>query len=87
VAQIFEARRHTMKWRASEFKDKDREHAERVAWRHLLRWVQTQLAMVDAGMVQTREVFLPYLQEASGMTVFEYFENTRFKALPPGKEA
>ena len=88
VQKIFkERRRQTMKWRAQEFEDKDREQAERVAWRQLLRWVQAQMAMVDAGMVQAREVFAPYLLEPSGRTLFEFLEETRFKALPPGKEA
>src|SRR5215472_3764703 len=58
VQEIFKQRRvATMKWRASEFEQKDREQAERVAWRQLLRWIQAQFAMVDAGMVQTREIF------------------------------
>jgi hypothetical protein len=88
VQKIFKDRRiQTMKWRASEFEAKDREQAERVAWRQLLRWVQAQMAMVDAGMVQTREVFAPYLLEPSGRTLFEYLEETRYKALPPGREA
>lgn len=88
VQKIFKDRRiQTMKWRASEFEEKDREQAERVAWRQLLRWVQAQMAMVDAGMVATREVFAPYLVDPSGRTLFEYLEETRFKALPPGKEA
>ena len=88
VHEIFRKRRiATMKWRAHEFEQKDREQAERVAWRQLLRWVQAQLAMVDCGMAQAREVFAPYLLDPSGMTLFEYLEETRFKALPPGKEA
>lgn len=88
VQKIFKQRRvQSMKFRASEFEAKDREQAERVAWRQLLRWVQAQMAMVDAGMVQAREVFAPYLLEPSGRTLFEFLEETRFKALPPGKEA
>ena len=38
-------------------------------------------------MAQAREVFAPYLLDPSGVTLFEYLEETRFKALPPGKEA
>lgn len=88
LQKIFKQRRvQTMRWRASEFEAKDREQAERVAWRQLLRWVQAQLAMVDAGMVQAREVFSPYLLDPTGKTLFEYLEETRYKALPPGKEA
>lgn len=88
VQKIFKERRvQTMKWRADEFEAKDREQAERVAWRQLLRWIQAQFAMVDAGMVETREVFAPYLLDPTGRTLFEHLEETQFKALPPGKQA
>jgi hypothetical protein len=88
VQKIFKDRRvQLMKFRAPDFEAKDRAQAERVAWRQLLRWVQAQIAMVDAGMAETREVFAPYLLEPSGRTLFEYLEETRYKALPPGKEA
>jgi hypothetical protein len=59
-----------------------REQAERVAWRQLLRWAQAQLAMIETGMAAAEEVFLPYLQEPSGRTVYEVFAESRFKALP-----
>ncbi len=80
--QFEERRRKTAGFNAFKYKDADREQAERVAWRQLLRWVQVQMAMVDAEMVQAREVFAPYLVEPSGRTLFEYLEETRFKALP-----
>jgi hypothetical protein len=89
VQKIFKQRRvKTMGFNAYKFEERDREQAERVAWRQLLRWIQAQFAMVDAGMVQTREVFAPYLLDPeSGRTLFEYLEETRYKALPPGKQA
>jgi hypothetical protein len=34
----------------------DRQQAERVAWRQLLRWTQAQLAMIEVGMVKAEEV-------------------------------
>jgi len=40
--------------------DRDLEQAVRVAWRQILRWVQAQLALVECGMVDIAEVFLPY---------------------------
>ena len=52
---------------------KDREQAERVAWRQLLRWIEAQIAMVETGMVKTDEVFLPYVATASGQTLYEHF--------------
>ena len=85
IYAIFQQRRSRLTT-ASE--QQDRAQADRVAWRQLLRWVQAQMAIVETGMVQTREVFMPYLLEPSGRkTMFEYLEETRFKALPPGKEA
>ena len=49
----------------------DLEQAERVAWRQLLKWIQAQLAMIDVGMVQSAEVFMPYLEVEPGRTLFE----------------
>jgi hypothetical protein len=87
VQKIFKDRRiQTMRWQAHKFEQRDREQAERVAWRQLLRWVQIQMAMVDAGMAQTHEIFSPYLLEPSGRTLFEYLEETRFKGLLPAAE-
>ena len=44
-----------------------RRQAERVAWRQLLRWIQAQLAMVEAGMAQPHEVFMPYDSPAASL--------------------
>lgn len=56
--------------------------SERVAWRQLLRWVEAQLAMIETGMAQTEEVFLPYLQQGDGQTLYQLFAGQQFKALP-----
>lgn len=56
-----------------------RAQAERVAWRQLLRWVQAQLAMIDVGMAQSAEVFMPYIQQHDGRTFFEYFESKQLQ--------
>lgn len=62
---------------------KDREQAERVAWRQLLRWTQAQLAMIQTGMAKAEEVFMPYWRVTQDQTFFEKFEASgRFKALP-----
>jgi len=61
--------------------NKLRAKAERIAWRQLLRWIQAQVAMIQTGMVQTHEVFLPYLQQG-GQTLFEAFVERGLKALP-----
>ena len=51
--------------------ESDMEQAERVAWRQLLRWIQAQLAMIDTGMVQSAEVFMPYVEVSPGVTLFQ----------------
>jgi hypothetical protein len=61
----------------------NREQAERVAWRQLLRWVQAQNAMIETGMVQAVEVYLPYMViHASGQTLFQRMNDSQFKMLP-----
>lgn len=57
--------------------------AERIAWRQINAWCKAQLAIIDLGMVQTAEVFLPYLIGQGGRTLWEDFSSR--KALPEGK--
>jgi|SRR5579862_635226 len=60
--------------------------AERVAWRQLLRWVQAQNAMIETGMVQAAEVYMPYMVvHASGQTLFQHMSGSQFKMLTAGK--
>lgn len=49
----------------------DRQQAERTAWRQLLRWVEAQFAMIEVGMVQTAEVYAPYMQTSDGRTLYD----------------
>lgn len=56
------------------------EHANRVAWRIAHEWLRAQLALIDAGMTSTSEVFFPYMVtnlDADGRTVTVYSEYTR----------
>jgi len=62
----------------------DREQAERVAWRQLYRWIQAQLAMIEVGMVEAAEIFLPYMQNESGATLFQEFMANSQKLLGEG---
>jgi hypothetical protein len=64
------------------------EQAARVAWRILRDWVEAQLAIVAAGMVDLDEVLLPYqLQE--GRTFFEWYAERKLEQLEaePGDPA
>ena len=62
-----------------------RAQAERVAWRQLFRWGQAQLALIDTGMVQPQEVFLPYaLHAGTGQTLYEFMAAEGLKQLAAG---
>lgn len=51
----------------------DREQAERVAWRIVKDWVEAQMAILESEMVQMDEIFLPYMLNGQGQTVFECY--------------
>ena len=45
-------------------KQRDLDQAKRTAWRQIYRWIQAQLALIETGMAQPSEVFMPYMQVA-----------------------
>lgn len=55
----------------------DREQAERVAWRIVKDWVEAQMAILESEMVQMDEIFLPYMLNSAGTTVFEAYRNNQ----------
>ena len=60
------------------------EQAYLVAWRNILDWVQAQMALLEIGMAKIEEVFLPYMQDREGKTLFERMEQRGF-LLDSGK--
>jgi hypothetical protein len=59
----------------------DTEQAMRVGWRILKDWLEAQLALIEMGIAKREQVFLPYAQNARGVTVFEYYEAQKFGQL------
>lgn len=55
----------------------DREQAERVAWRILKDWVEAQMAILESEMVQMDEIFLPYMVNQRGQTLFESYRSNQ----------
>lgn len=51
----------------------DREQAERVAWRIVKDWVDAQMAILETEMVQMDEVFLPYMIDRRGSTLYQLY--------------
>ena len=51
----------------------DKDQAERVAWRIVKDWVEAQMAILESEMVQIDEIFLPYMTNNSGQTLYEVY--------------
>ncbi len=54
------------------------DQAERVAFRILKDWVEAQMAILETGMVSIEQVFLPYITNAGGQTLYEVMESRQF---------
>lgn len=55
-----------------------REQAERVAWRILKDWIEAQMALLDIEIVCLEEIFMPYIVDKSGQTLFEKLKEKQF---------
>jgi hypothetical protein len=55
------------------------DRARDVAWRIVKDWLDAQMAIVDAGQARMAEVFLPYLLQPGGETLYQKFENQQLK--------
>ena len=60
---------------------RSREQAGRVAWRITLNWLESQLAMIQAGLVGLEEVLLPFAQDSTGKTLYERMREAKFSGL------
>ena len=57
-----------------------REQALRTAWRIVKEWVAAQMALIETGMVEMEEVFLPYMLSGD-RTVYQVLSEDNFRAL------
>lgn len=57
----------------------DRDQAERVAWRIVKDWVEAQMAILESEMVQMDEIFLPYMVNDQGQTLFAAYRNNQLR--------
>ena len=55
----------------------DRNQAERVAWRIVKDWVAAQMAILESEMVQMDEIFLPYMLNDKGQTLFQCYRQNQ----------
>ena len=61
-----------------------KEQALRTAWRIVKEWVSAQMALIETGMVDMEEVFLPYMLTGD-RTVYQVLAEGNFRALRPGE--
>jgi len=57
---------------------KNEAQARRTAWRQVLRWVEAQMALIETGMADIKEIFLPYMMTPQGRTLFQEMSGARF---------
>lgn len=56
----------------------DLEQAERTAWKCLKDWVDAQMALIQLGLANMDEVFMPYIMDRNGNTLYEIAKERRF---------
>ena len=56
----------------------DPEQAERTAWKCLKDWVDAQMALIQLGLANMDEVFMPYITDRNGNTLYEIAKERRF---------
>jgi hypothetical protein len=61
-------------------------HARRVAWRIVKDWIDSQLAMIEAGAAEPQEIFFPYMLVNADETICEAISRRGgFAALASGR--
>ena len=53
----------------------DYDHAERVAWRIVKDWIDAQMAILESEQVSMDEIFLPYMVNETGQTLYELVQS------------
>ncbi len=68
---------------ARESRHKTESHAVNVGWRVIKDWIEAQLALIDTGMVDIGEVFLPYQLIDNEITVYDRAKSAWLLMPPP----
>lgn len=53
----------------------DDAQAKRVAWRIVRDWVAAQMAILETEMVTVDEIFLPYMADNTGRTMYQLYQS------------
>ncbi len=60
---------------------KTEEQAIRISWRILKDWIEAQMAIIQCGLAELPEVFLPYAMTNNGTTLFQAIKSNNMKYL------
>ena len=63
----------------------DREQATKVAWRNIKDWVAAQMALLETAMVTFDEIFLPYMADKKGTTVYQLYSGGDLPLISDGR--
>ena len=63
----------------------DREQATKVAWRNIKDWIAAQMALLETAMVTLDEIFLPYMADKTGSTVYQLYAGGKLPLLGDGR--
>lgn len=63
---------------------KTKEQAIRTSWRIIKDWITAQMALIETEMVSMEQVFLPYMVDQKGNTMFDYYLQYGPKQLMEG---
>ena len=67
-----------------QYRVKQAEQAEKIAWRILKDWIEAQMALIESGQVEPAQVFMPYAQDATGATMFQVWVEGNQRRLTSG---
>lgn len=60
------------------------EQAQRTCWRVVKVWLEAQLALIEAGLVDLPQVMLPFMIDEAGRTVYARFLENEKLAITAG---
>lgn len=59
--------------------EKEKDQAKRTAWKNVYDWIDAQIALIETEQVKAEEVFLPYLVNKYGFTLFDVMNDVGFR--------
>lgn len=66
--------------------DREKVQAYQTAWANIRDWLSAQFALIETEMVAEEEIFLPYLLNDHGQTLYEVMEERQFLLEGPRDE-